>query len=115
MAPDAVTLLWDALKAARLAMEFVRGQDFERYMADAMRRSAVERQLEIVGEALTQLRKLDAHTAGAIPELTQAVGMRNILIHGYAAVNNRLVWDVSTAHLPTLARRLEHMLDASAP
>lgn len=41
--------------------------------------------------------------------------MRNILIHGYAAVNNRLVWDVSTAHLPVLARRLEQMLNVGTP
>lgn len=112
MAPDAITLLWDALKAARLAMAFVQGQDFEQYIADAMRRSAVERQLEIVGEALNQLRKLDGHTAAAIPELNRAIGMRNILIHGYAAVNNRLVWDVATGHLAPLALRLQQLLDA---
>lgn len=112
MAPDSITYLWDALNAARQAMAFVHGQDFDRYLADAMRRSAVERQLEIVGEALSQLRKTDADVARKVPELAQAVGLRNILIHGYAAVNNRLVWDVATAHLPVLARRLEQVLGA---
>lgn len=112
MAPDAVTLLWDALNAARLAMSFVHEQDFDRYQADAMRRSAVERQLEIVGEALNQLRKADAEVARTIPELPRAVGLRNILIHGYASVDNRLVWDVATAHLPALAHRLAQLLNA---
>lgn len=72
--------------------------------------AAVERKLEIVGEALNQLRKQDPLTAAQIPELSAAVGLRNVLIHAYASVNHRLVWDVATAHLTTLAVRIEHLL-----
>ncbi|KDB51880.1 hypothetical protein X805_25220 [Sphaerotilus natans subsp. natans DSM 6575] len=115
MAPEAATYLWDALKAARLAMQFVQGRSFDDYGGDAMLRSAVERQLEIVGEALNQLRKLDPETAGTFPELAQAVGLRNILIHGYASVNDRLVWDVASGHLPRLALRLEQRLANTPP
>jgi len=46
-----------------------------------MLRSAVERQFEIVGEALNQLRQTDKATAAHIPDLPKAVGLRNVLIH----------------------------------
>lgn len=52
MSPEAGKFLWDAINAARLALSFVQGRSFDDYQADAMLRSAVERQLLIVGEAL---------------------------------------------------------------
>ncbi|MCD2340192.1 DUF86 domain-containing protein [Ideonella azotifigens] len=90
-------------------MRFANGRDFESYVQDELLRSAVERQLEIVGEALNHLRKLEPATAEQLPELAAAIGLRNVLIHGYASVDNRLVWDVVSAHLPTLAVRLRTM------
>jgi uncharacterized protein with HEPN domain len=112
MAPESATYVWDALTAAERAVRFVQGKTFQNYLADELLRSAVERQLEIVGEALNQLRKIDQHTAHGIPELSQAVGMRNILIHGYASVDDRLVWDVATAHLAPLIARLRPLLSS---
>ncbi|MCG8921029.1 DUF86 domain-containing protein [Lentzea sp. CC55] len=44
--------MWDALRAAELLSEFGAGKSFTDYLADAMLRSAVERQFEIIGEAL---------------------------------------------------------------
>lgn len=88
---EAKKLLWDARAAATRAAEFADGKCFEDYVADAMLRSAVERQLEIVGEALGRLAKLDAVLAASIPELPRIVGLRNVLIHGYDQVDDRLV------------------------
>jgi uncharacterized protein with HEPN domain len=48
-----------------------------------MLRSAVERQFEIIGEALSQLAKIDPAVAARIPDLRRIVGFRNVLIHGY--------------------------------
>jgi uncharacterized protein with HEPN domain len=73
-------------------------------------RSAVERQLEIVGEALNQLRKVDPKTAADIPDLPRAVALRNVLIHAYATVNDRLVWDVVEQHLTALHQVLGELL-----
>jgi uncharacterized protein with HEPN domain len=79
---DALKLLWDARHATERVQRFTTGKTFTEYLADEILRSAVERQLEVAGEALAQLRKLDASVAAEIPDLVRIVGFRNILIHG---------------------------------
>lgn len=111
MRRDARAYLWDALQAADLLREFGKGKDYLRYQADAMLRSAVERQFEIIGEALNQLSKLDASLAARIPDLPRIVAFRNILIHGYATVDDALVWQVFTERVPELAAVLRRLLD----
>ena len=68
-----------------------RGTDYE---ADAMLRAAVERQFEISGEALAQVAKLDEELASRIGQHRRIIAFRNILIHGYADVDDRLAWDI---------------------
>ena len=99
MHADARKLLWDARHAAE---RFTEGKTFTEYEADEYLRSAVERQFEIVGEAMNQLRRVDPVTAAAIPELPRVIAFRNILVHGYANVDNRLVWGVLETDLPSL-------------
>ncbi len=86
--------LWDAQRAAERIARFTAGRSFEDYLADDMLRAAVERQFEVIGEAFAGLRRADPGLAGAIPDLTRIVAFRNILIHGYATVDDRLVWGV---------------------
>jgi hypothetical protein len=64
-----------------------------------MARSAVERQFEIIGEALSQLAKADATIASRVPDHRRIVAFRNVLIHGYAALDHTLVWRVVQEHL----------------
>ncbi|MFH1044565.1 MAG: HepT-like ribonuclease domain-containing protein [Pseudomonadota bacterium] len=52
--------------------------------------SAVERQFEIIGEAMNQLRRIDPNTAAAIPELPRVIAFRNIPVHGYANVDTSI-------------------------
>jgi uncharacterized protein with HEPN domain len=111
MRRDARTYLWDALQAANLLGEFGAGKDFTDYAADAMLRSAVERQFEIIGEALNQLSKVNADLAAQVPDLGRIVAFRNILIHGYATVDDALVWQVFTERVPVLADILRRLLD----
>lgn len=65
MRPEVVALLWDAHAAATAGVAFVAGRTFAEYLADPMLSAAVERKLEIVGEAFGRLRKLDAALADA--------------------------------------------------
>ena len=60
MHADARNLLWDARQAAERVVRFTHGKTFADYQADELLRSAVERQLEIVGEALNQLSRVDS-------------------------------------------------------
>jgi uncharacterized protein with HEPN domain len=73
-------------------------------------RSAVERQFEIIGEALNQLSKIDPDTATAISEHRRIIAFRNILIHGYAEIDHRLVWGILEGKLPGLRKQVEALL-----
>jgi uncharacterized protein with HEPN domain len=80
---DPKSLLWDARDAVTAIAEMTRGKSFSDFDSDLVLRSAVERQFEILGEALNRLNRLDATLAARIPDLRQIVAFRNILIHGY--------------------------------
>jgi uncharacterized protein with HEPN domain len=96
--------LYDIAHATALAMEFVAGKNFSDYSSSAMLRSAVDRQLEIVGKALAQLARIDPATASRISGHQRIIAFRNILIHGYTEVDHRVVWSVLDGKLPTLRR-----------
>lgn len=102
--------LFDIVAAARLLVEFSRGKKFEDYVADALLRSAVERQFEVIGEAVTQLVKSDSHVGKQIPDYRRVIAFRNLLIHGYAQIDHRIVWDVLQTNLPALLHRAEELL-----
>jgi uncharacterized protein with HEPN domain len=113
MHADAKKLLWDAQKAAQRVARFTAGKSFADYERDELLRSAVERQLEIVGEALNRLRRVDPATAATIRDIDRIVGFRNIVIHGYATLDDRIVWGIVESYLPTLGTELDALLAAS--
>jgi uncharacterized protein with HEPN domain len=108
--PDVAKYLWDARRAAERIARFTAGRSFDNYLADEMLRAAVERQFEIIGEAFSSLRRSDPELAGTIPDLPRIVAFRNVLIHGYATVDNQLVWGVVERDLPTLLATLTRLL-----
>jgi uncharacterized protein with HEPN domain len=105
MPRDPRALLWDAHDAAEAVAAFIRDRSVEDYRADRMLRSAVERQCEVLGEALNRLSRLAPEIAARIPGLSQAVAFRNLLIHGYA-----VVWRIAREDLPVLSRHLAALL-----
>ena len=102
--------LYDILQAPKNLQQFSEGKAFQDYTGNVMLRSAVERQFEIIGEALRQLSREDAPTAAKIEERERIISFRNILIHGYAEVDDRLVWDILQTKLPVLLRTVETLL-----
>ena len=105
------TLLHDIRIAAEYIDSFTHGKDFSTYGMDEMLRSAVERQFEIIGEALNRLRKISPDLAAKISEHQRIIAFRNILIHGYAQVDVRLVWSVVEEKLPTLLGEVTRLLE----
>jgi uncharacterized protein with HEPN domain len=103
--------LFDILQAAGNLRQFTQDKAFSDYESDALLRSAVERQFEIIGEALRRLAKEDPETAGRIAEYSRIISFRNILIHGYAEIDDRLVWDILQSKLPTLLEQVQSLLD----
>ena len=110
MRRDVRAYLWDARVAVDSIREFTRGRSQEQYRHDAMLRSAVERQFEILGEALNQLRRLAPAVAERIPELGEIVDFRNLLIHGYATIDHDTVWRTVENDLDRLRDQLGGLL-----
>ena len=94
-----------------LIATFTAGRTFAEFDGDIVLRSAVERQFEIVGEALAQLARLDAAMAEKIPDLREIIAFRNVLIHGYAVIDRARVWRVIDENLPQLRAALADLLD----
>ncbi|HVB34555.1 MAG TPA: HepT-like ribonuclease domain-containing protein [Patescibacteria group bacterium] len=107
---EAKKYLYDVRQAASRIADFTSGKLLEDYRGDPMLRSAVERQFEVIGEAMAQLAKLDEPVAARISERRRIVAFRNILIHGYAEVDDRLVWDIVQVKLPVLRSEIEALL-----
>lgn len=103
-------LLVDALGAIGWAQQFIAGITFDAYSADRMRRSAVERQLEILGEACAQLGKLEPGLLQSVPNLKFAVDLRNRIIHGYDSVDDEIVYLTVIEDLEVLKAELARLL-----
>jgi uncharacterized protein with HEPN domain len=108
---DAKKYLYDIKIASDLLTEFTATKTFEEYQTNAMLRAATERQFEIIGEALAQLARIDESIAFRISEHRRIIAFRNILIHAYAHVDDRLVWDIVETRLPTLQNEVSLLLN----
>ena len=115
MQPRSAALLWDLLTAVQRIQGFVAARTWDDYASDVLLRSAVERQFEIAGEAMSVLRKLDPQTADRVPNAGKMIGMRNILIHGYAQVNNQTVWQAATTDLSEVTATVGALLTEVGP
>jgi uncharacterized protein with HEPN domain len=73
-------------------------------------RSAVERQFEIIGEALAQLLRLDPSLRSRISDSGRIVAFRNRLIHGYSSVADDVVWGILEANLPSLREEVATLM-----
>jgi uncharacterized protein with HEPN domain len=110
MATDPEKYLWDAAAAADRIVRFTAGKSRGDYLADDLLRSAVERQFEIIGEALAAFRRASPERVGAIPELARIIAFRNVLAHEYGDVDDGLVWDAAEGKLPDLRATLGRLL-----
>ena len=102
--------LYDILQAGRLLRQFIAGKSFDDYAADPMLKSAVERQFEIVGEALNKAMQIDFELEREISDTRRIIAFRNRLIHGYASVEDQVVWGIVESNLDTLIREAEALL-----
>lgn len=106
-------LLLDALEACQSIQEHCVGRKLDDYRADRWFRRGVEREFEIIGEALNRLGRLDNATALRITEMRCIVDFRNRIIHGYDAIDDQVVWGVIEKHLPILRKELEGLMNES--
>jgi uncharacterized protein with HEPN domain len=104
-------LLLDGINAIGLAQSFLDGVTLDQYCESSLIRSAVERQLEILGEACSRLSKLETASTLSITQLSFAIGLRNRIIHGYDAVDDDIVYATVLEDLPFLKSELSDLYE----
>ncbi len=101
--------LWDMVQAIYRIQEFTANLSSEAFLNSLIIQSAVERQLEILGEAA---RRLSDEFRLAYPEIDwrRIIGLRNILIHRYDEIRQVTIWTIITSELAPLLIQLEPLL-----
>ena len=112
MRREARALLHDIVQAIALIERFRGGKSFDDYKNDSLLRSGIERQLEIIGEAVNKLSTLDPAAAAEITHRRRIIALRNILIHGYARIDDRVIWDLLDRDLPVLSGDVRRIIGA---
>jgi uncharacterized protein with HEPN domain len=107
--PDDHAYLWDMREAALEVMRFVEGLDYASYVEDHMRLLAVERGLEIIGEAA---RRVSSSLKLSVPDIPwrEINGLRNVLAHDYGSIDHELIWNQTLPKLPNLVQQLDALI-----
>ena len=100
---------------AAFVLDKSRHKSLDDYLADDLLRPAIERQFEIIGEALVWLRRVDPETLDLTRDHAQIIAFRNVLVHGYDAIDHRRVWDAIQNSLPALYGTVVSLLAQSPP
>ena len=101
--------LWDMLEAAKEITAFLKGIRYDDFVRSKMIRSAVERQLMIVGEAAKRVSEEFQEKHPEIP-WRQIIGQRNVLAHEYGDIKVERVWAAATINVPALLKALESLV-----
>ena len=102
-------LLYDINESIISIDDYLGGvRDFNIYSNSKMLRRAVEREFEIIGEAMSRIEKIDPSLR--ITSKKQIISMRNRVIHGYDKIDNEIVWGIIVKHLPKLKEEIEQLL-----
>jgi uncharacterized protein with HEPN domain len=113
MEPKTPKFLEDIRDAAAFVRQATHGKTLDDYRHDRLLRQAVERNFEIIGEAVGRLAKIDPTIAARIGQHAQIIAFRNLLIHGYDLVDDAQVWDVIRNDVPTLEAEVTSLLSAA--
>lgn len=110
MHPKSPKWLDDIANSCAFIAEDTAGASLPGYQHDRTMRQTVERNFEIIGEALLRLEHTDPETAGRISDYRKVIGFRNRLVHNYDDIDNQQVWDIIQRFLPVLKVEVERLL-----
>lgn len=102
--------LEDVQDCASFVIEAAEGKRLSDYQGDRLFRQAIERNMEIIGEAIGRIARLDAATASRVSEHRRIIAFRNRLIHGYDLLDDELVWETVKSEVPVLLSEVERLL-----
>ena len=103
--------LFDILNSILEIESFVDFEEtnFQDYSSDVKTKRAVERNLEIIGEALNKISKKDENLE--ITDKRKIISVRNRIVHGYDQVSDELIWSIITQYLPVLEKEVRQYLN----
>jgi uncharacterized protein with HEPN domain len=110
MKDEILAYLHDILQAANAVKQFVVSHTLATYSANELVRSAVERKFEVIGEALNRINRDDPGLLSRIRHHRDIISFRNLLIHGYDAIEDRIVWGVIEEDLDNLIEDVTRLL-----
>jgi len=102
--------LHDIVNCCEFILELTRDRTVEDYRNDRVFRSALERELQIIGEAMLRLDNESPETAEKVSEHRNIIGFRHVLVHGYDSLDPNTVWNVVEAKLPILLQQCKDLL-----
>ncbi len=104
-----ISYLWDMLDASMAIQQFLVGKTFNDYNTDRLLRGAVERHIEIIGEAA---RNVSADFQSKHPQIPwiKIIAQRNILAHEYGEILMERIWRVASQRIPELIRLLDPLI-----
>jgi uncharacterized protein with HEPN domain len=102
MPRDAKKICFDLLQAINGIIDFTGNLSFSDYQSNAMLRLAVERQYEIIGEAMRRLEVEFGLLFQKVTDGRKMINFRNALIHGYDVVSDDIVWSITQNNLTVL-------------
>ena len=111
MTPAEKKYLADMLERARFLVRLAGERSLAEMPADRVLRSAVERELMVLGEALYLLHEASPQVAERIDRWREIIAMRHKLVHGYSRIDPRILQQVVENDLAPLVGQLEQMLD----
>jgi uncharacterized protein with HEPN domain len=109
---DLPALYADILHSGRLLRDYS-ADGFERYANEGRISDAIERRLQIIGEALSQAVRQDGDLVWKITSFRKIISFRHLLTHHYYKVSPLLVWNILEANLPQLEREVSILLRQS--
>ena len=102
-------LLLDISLSCQEISDFTDGKSFKDFQQDRMLQLAIEREFEIIGEALHRITRIEEATlAENIPEYRRIIDFRNIIAHGYDIIDEAALWDFAVNRVPELLEKVEN-------
>lgn len=84
---------------------------FDEYTSNIMLKRAVERDFEIIGEAINRILKKDSDFENKISQARNIIGFRNLIIHAYDSISDENVWSILIEHLPQLENEINRLIN----
>jgi uncharacterized protein with HEPN domain len=102
--------VWFSIQEIEGFLKEYKVESFLDYRSQLVLKRAIERNLEIIGEAIKRIIQQDAFYESHIPQAKSIIGLRNQIIHAYDNISDEIIWSILINHLPKLKAEVGYLL-----